>query len=180
MPSRIGSALIGWRGYALVFVIGALLAGAGAWNWQANGYERQLSERGRELAGLRERRAEDVATAVKAARLEEQRRTAAQTEIANDAIQKARAAQADALAADAARRELLARVTALANASRRPGDSDAVGGGAAARDPLVLLADVFGRVDQRAGELAQYADAARIAGQACERSYDALTVVEAQ
>ncbi|MGE8453556.1 MAG: DUF2514 family protein [Pseudomonadales bacterium] len=28
--------------------------------------------------------------------------------------------------------------------------------------------------DRRAGILAEYADAARIAGQACERSYDAL------
>ncbi|MGX6566818.1 DUF2514 family protein [Cupriavidus necator] len=29
--------------------------------------------------------------------------------------------------------------------------------------------------DRRAGELAEYGDSARIAGQACERSYDALT-----
>ncbi|MCT9015390.1 DUF2514 family protein, partial [Cupriavidus gilardii] len=31
------------------------------------------------------------------------------------------------------------------------------------------------RADRRAGILAEYADAARIAGQACERAYDALS-----
>lgn len=39
----------------------------------------------------------------------------------------------------------------------------------------LLIADVLGRADQRAGELAEYADRARIAGQQCERDYDALT-----
>lgn len=38
-----------------------------------------------------------------------------------------------------------------------------------------VLADVLGQVDDLAGELAQAADAARIAGQACERAYDSLT-----
>lgn len=33
---------------------------------------------------------------------------------------------------------------------------------------------LFGRTDQAAGELAKFADAAHIAGVACERSYDAL------
>jgi hypothetical protein len=36
-------------------------------------------------------------------------------------------------------------------------------------DPLVLLADLFGRADQRAGDLAQLADALRTAGAGCER-----------
>ncbi|MEF3067065.1 DUF2514 family protein, partial [Pandoraea apista] len=31
------------------------------------------------------------------------------------------------------------------------------------------------RADERAGKLARFADAAHIAGLACERSYDALT-----
>jgi hypothetical protein len=38
------------------------------------------------------------------------------------------------------------------------------------------VADVLGRADERAGELAEYADRARIAGQQCERDYDALTI----
>jgi hypothetical protein len=113
--------------------------------------------------------------AVDDARIEERRRTVEQTKATNEAIQQAERARADARAADAARRELFARATALANASRRPGDSGAVDGGASTGDPGHLLADVLGRADQRAGELAAYADAARIAGLACERSYDALT-----
>jgi hypothetical protein len=47
--------------------------------------------------------------------------------------------------------------------------------GEAASDPIGVLADVLGRADDRAGKLAEYADAARTAGQACERAYDSLT-----
>lgn len=157
-----------------MFAIGVLLAGAGAWLWRDNAYGRLLAERGRELAGLREGQAKAMAAAVDDARREAQRRTAAQTEIANAAIQKSTAAQADARAADTARRVLLARATVLANAGRRSGDSRTAGGSQAAGDSLNLLADVLGRADARAGELAEYADAAWLAGRACERSYDAL------
>ncbi|KVM83492.1 hypothetical protein WT05_19160 [Burkholderia stagnalis] len=43
-------------------------------------------------------------------------------------------------------------------------------------DALDLLADVLGRTDDRAGEPVEYADRAHIAGQQCERDYDALTI----
>ncbi|MFS8930933.1 DUF2514 family protein [Cupriavidus taiwanensis] len=161
-----------WKWLAAA-VLGAALFAAG---WTANGWRKDAEIGVINDDRSRERRDQAVAQvkAVEDARREEQRRTTAQTEIANAAIQKANAAQADARAADTARRELLARVTALANASRRPGDSGAGGGGAAAADAIHLLADVFGRADARAGELAQFADAVHVAGQACERSYDAL------
>lgn len=110
--------------------------------------------------------------AVTAARAEEQRRTAAQTEIANDANQQRTAALADAFAARAAAGGLQQRVDQLIAAARHPA---ATAGSPAAGDALDLLADVLGRADQRAGELAEYADQARIAGQQCERDYDALT-----
>jgi len=115
---------------------------------------------------------EDRARAVDAARAEEQRRTAAQSEIANDANQQRTAALADAFAARAAAGSLQQRVDQLVAAARHPASS---AGGPAAGDALDLLADVLGRADQRAGELAEYADRARIAGQQCERDYDALT-----
>lgn len=111
--------------------------------------------------------------AVNAARAEEQRRTAAQSEIAKDANQQRTAALADAFAARAAAGSLQQRVDQLVAAARH---STANAGSPAAGDALDLLADVLGRTDQRAGELAAYADAARIAGQQCERNYDALTV----
>ncbi|MDN8078268.1 DUF2514 family protein [Burkholderia multivorans] len=110
--------------------------------------------------------------AVAAARTEEQRRTAAQSEIANDANQQRTAALADAFAARAAAGSLQQRVDQLVAAARHPA---AAAGSPAAGDALDLLADVLGRADQRAGELAEYADRARIAGQQCERDYDALT-----
>lgn len=45
----------------------------------------------------------------------------------------------------------------------------------AAGDAISVLADVLGRADRRAGELAAIADTARAAGLQCERDYDALT-----
>lgn len=113
--------------------------------------------------------------AVDAARLEEQRRTAAQTEIANAAKKDADDARADARDAGAAADRLRRRVAELLAAARAGKDPAAAGGSAPAADPLGVLADVLERADRRAGILAEYADASRVAGQACERSYDALT-----
>ncbi|MCW3521255.1 DUF2514 domain-containing protein [Burkholderia cenocepacia] len=113
--------------------------------------------------------------AVAAARAEEQRRTAAQSEIANDANQQRTAALADAFAARAAAGSLQQRVDQLVAAARHPA---AAAGSPAAGDALDLLADVLGRIDQRSGDLAEYADRARIAGQQCERDYDALTAAK--
>ena len=45
-----------------------------------------------------------------------------------------------------------------------------------AGDAIGVLADVLGRADQRAGELADFADRAHAAGLACERDYDAARV----
>ncbi|WP_425591458.1 DUF2514 family protein [Brenneria nigrifluens] len=47
--------------------------------------------------------------------------------------------------------------------------------GAARASTAILLADVLQRADDRAGELAAYADRARVAGLTCERAYDAIT-----
>ncbi|RQZ58034.1 DUF2514 family protein [Burkholderia cepacia] len=126
----------------------------------------------REIAGMRADAAKDRAMAVEAARNEEQRRTAAQSEIAKDANKQRTDALADAFAARAAAGSLQQRVDQLVAAARH---SAAATGSPAAGDALDLLADVLSRADQRAGDLAEYADRARIAGQQCERDYDALT-----
>ncbi|WP_423198693.1 MULTISPECIES: DUF2514 family protein [unclassified Cupriavidus] len=104
----------------------------------------------------------------------EQRRTTAQTKATNDAIKQSEQDRADRVAADAAARELRARVTALVNASRAPGDTAAANGGEAAGQAADLLVDVLGGIDGAAGDLAAYADEAHTAGEACERAYDAL------
>ncbi|MDN7488461.1 DUF2514 family protein [Burkholderia sp. AU45274] len=126
----------------------------------------------REIADMKADAAKVQAKAVDAARAEEQRRTAAQSEIANDANKQRTAALGDAFAARAAAGSLQQRVDQLVAAARHPAVAT---GSPATGDALDLLADVLGRADQRAGELAEYADRARIAGQQCERDYDALT-----
>ena len=40
----------------------------------------------------------------------------------------------------------------------------------------MVLTELLDRAQARHGELAEYADAARIAGQQCERDYDSLTL----
>jgi len=114
--------------------------------------------------------AEQIA-AINAARAEEQRRTAAQQEIAKDANQQRTAALADAFAARAAAGSLQQCVDRLVAAARH---SAATAGSPATGDALDLLAELFGRTDEAAGEFARIADERGIAGQQCERSYDAL------
>ncbi|KVM87632.1 hypothetical protein WT06_22045 [Burkholderia anthina] len=147
------------------YVLAALLGAA------AGAYAVHLVS-AREIAGMKADAATAQAKAVDAVRAEEQRRTAAQSEIAKDANQQRTAALADAFAARAAAGSLQQRVDQLVAAARHPA---AAAGGPATGDALDLLADVLGRSDQRAGDLAEYADRARIAGQQCERDYDALT-----
>jgi hypothetical protein len=160
-----------WR--AIVTVAGAVCLFAVG--WLVNGWRL-----GADIADLhaarqqdRAERAQQLAQAVEAGRAEEQRRTAAQAGIANAAKKEAEDARADARAAHAAAVGLRQQASALAGrgdavCAAAPGDS------APAFDASRMLADVLSRIDERAGVLAEYADAAHIAGQACERSYDAL------
>ncbi|SCU75502.1 conserved exported hypothetical protein [Cupriavidus necator] len=167
-----------WRVIAAVIVVAAIFAAG----WAVNGWRKDAEIAGIEADRARERRDQALAQvkAVDDARFEEQRRTAAQTEIANAATKDAETARADARAADAVADRLRQRVAELVAAGRAPGNTYPAGAGQAAGDPIGMLADVLSRADQRAGILAEYADRARIAGQACERSYDALTGVSHQ
>lgn len=156
---------------------GALAAALFAAGWAVNGWRlgAQLAQLKAEQATEREGQTSALASASEAARAEEQRRTAEQRGIANAATKDRDQALADARAAGAVADQLRQRVAQLAAAARAAGNSTASSGSSAAGDPLGVLADVLSRSDKRADILAEYADAARIAGQACERSYDALT-----
>ncbi len=164
---------IPWRAIG----VAVLAAGLFAAGWTANGWRKdaEIAGMNADLARERGRQALAQVKAVDDARIEEQRRAAAQMEIANAAKRDADAARADARDAGAATDRLRVRVNELLAAARASKDSAAFAGGPAAGDPLGVLADVLERADRRAGILAEYADAARIAGQACERAYDALT-----
>lgn len=131
-----------------------------------------------QIATERANAAEAARKAEQEARAEENRRQAATRKVIDDAQAQAESARADAVAAGAAADSLRQRVAALVASARR-GVGNSAPGERSKGEPdsaaLDLLADVFQRADSTSGELATYADRLRIAGQACERQYDALT-----
>lgn len=165
--------MIPWQATAAAVAVVVLLAGA----LVANGWrmDAQLAKQ----AEIRERqRADANADKVQQltdARAEDARRIKTQTGIANDAKKELEQARADLRATGVVADKLRRRLAAIA-AERRADDSATAGGGTAAGDPIGVLVDVLGRCEARERVVAEYADAARIAGTACERAYDALTV----
>lgn len=108
-------------------------------------------------------------------REEEQRRIAAQSEIANESqrlIARARAGDVRADAGDARLRDATASVAA---ACRGPAsDSAATAASPPASSPGDLLALVQRRMGEAARTVVRFADEASVAGGTCERSYDSL------
>jgi len=111
----------------------------------------------------------------RAQRTEERRRTAAVAQEAQDAQTRIASLEDDLRRAAGAADGLRAAAAAAAIRARAQSCAAAPGPREPSADPIGLLADVLGRIDQRAGDLAEYADRLRIAGVACERSYEALT-----
>ena len=162
----------GWQ--ALALVLGALLL------WQTlQRHAAQIDAADTRAATANTLRtiADLTAKAAQAVRDRETQWAKAQEKSADETKTQLTAARADAADARLAGDRLQQRVAALVASARaaaaHPGAQPAV---APAGDTLDLLADVLGRADKRAGILAEYADAARIAGAGCERDYDALTV----
>lgn len=145
-------------------LVGALLAGPAA--WVAQGWRWDA-----DVAGRERDQAQQLADATQLARMTEQARWAAREGVIDDAKKQAAAAASDADTARAASDRLRGQVAVL---QRRARDTAAARGSQAAGDPIGLLAIVLGELDDRAGTLAQYADASRIAGLACERAYESL------
>jgi len=137
----------------------ALLFGAG---WIAQGWRLNA-----QIAQMQADSAQELTAAIQQARAEEQRRQIALEGIRKDANEQITIAAADADAARVAAVGLQQQVDRLA-ARRCP----AATAGSPAADPAgLLLADLLGRIDKRAGELSAYADRARIAGDACVNAY---------
>lgn len=111
----------------------------------------------------------------RSARLEEHRSADAQQEARVKAHEERTIADAGAADADAAGQRLRrdsAQLVATVGCSGT--DTAAVARGQAATRAAMVLSDLLARADERAGELAQAYDRARIAGHQCEASYDAL------
>lgn len=152
---------------AIGLIVSALMAlsAAGAWNWQANKYELRIAVTERDQA------AADSAAQARA-RVDEQLRQHAIEGIRQHAHDQVIAATADAVAADTAADSLREQVAKLA---RRPARCPGVATGSETADPeRLLLADVLIEVERAGRELAAYADRARLAGAACELSFDAV------
>ncbi|WP_225784446.1 DUF2514 family protein [Xenophilus sp. Marseille-Q4582] len=148
------------------------LAGALAWG----GVERMRGNNARTaLAEFRLTAEKARADAEARERQIEAKRTRDVQEVANAAQTEINALEGQLADARAARDSLRA---AAASAARRACPRPAAAGtGPAQPDSasLDVLVDVLGRADQRAGELAEFADRLRIAGLACERAYLSLS-----
>ncbi|MBT9236793.1 DUF2514 domain-containing protein [Pseudomonas sp. MG-2] len=109
------------------------------------------------------------------ARKEEQRRAQAQEEARAHAQEERTTADAGNAGADAAGQRLRDQGAKLAAAVSCSGaDTAAIARGKAATRAAMVLSELRDRADARAGELAKAYDRARIAGQLCELSYNAL------
>lgn len=161
-------------------VIGSIIAlAAGAYALQHHQVTTLKAQLAAEKTGRQADRtaeADAAASAAVANQAETARRIAAQGGIANETQRLADRAHADAAAAVAASVGLRGAASAAAARCSRPSsDTAAPALSAPASAAGVVLADVLGRIDSRAGELAAALDAGFIAGQQCERTYDALT-----
>lgn len=137
---------------ALSLATGLAVGGWAGWDWRDGRAERER------VSAVEEALRDEVALR---GRMEESH---------DRALEELARLRIDRSDADAAGRDLRVRLAAAVAAAR----AASAGGGEAAGDPIGVLADVFQRADDRAAVLASYADSARAAGLACERSYEAL------
>ncbi|TAI99913.1 DUF2514 domain-containing protein [Pectobacterium versatile] len=122
--------------------------------------------------------ANELAIRIADARAEEQRRQRAANENRTNAQNELAAAKAAADTARAAAGGLHAKAERLAKRlaeSERARNAGATGRGEAGTGGAIVLAELFRRSDERAGELAAALDRSRIRGLTCERVYDSLT-----
>lgn len=98
-----------------------------------------------------------------------------QEQNANEALKKITAANIDRDNAQHAADRLQNRVNSLVTEARRASKDSGIGDSVTSTgDSIGVLAELFSRAVTRARFLAHYADKARIAGQSCERDYEAL------
>jgi uncharacterized protein DUF2514 len=168
--------LLSYRWMAIALLAAAAVGFMGIQRAQIAGLRADLAEGNAAWSAERAQAAKLSQAAEAAARVEEQRRFLAQQEALDAAEQKAVQARADAARASDAAGRLQQRVAALvAQAGRAAANPATAASGPAASDAGLLLTNMFQRIDQRAGELAEYADHARIAGEACQDAYESLT-----
>lgn len=159
----------------LAWPLAAALAWGAVEHWRAGSYADDVTAIQAKLDQQTAAYASAAAKASAAALAESERRIKETQGAIDEAENQTARARADAVAADRARGSLQQRFAAVAaRCSSARADPAPASPGPPASAPGDLLADVLGRIDAAAGELAAYADASRTAGLACVRSYEAL------
>lgn len=125
-------------------------------------------------SGYRAEVAERDRRAVMAALVETKRRLAAVEEVESDAKGKLDVARADAADAQSAADRLQLEVNRLRAGRGATCNAIAAQQREAGATAVGVLADLFESADRRAGELAAALDRSRVAGLACEASYEAV------
>lgn len=164
--------------------IGAVLSRVPLWAWALaaalawGGWHRHQARAEREaFEAAKATAAAERAVSEAQAATETARRLRAQQEATDAAnLKTAELERSVAAAADAGQR-LRTRLAAV-EAARCAGDPAAAAGGPAAGASTDLSADVRRRLDEAVRGVARYADAAAIAGAACEQSYRSLKAQE--
>lgn len=155
-------------------VLAVLAFGGG---WMVNGWrmDAKLANLRADHALVLEQQANAVVASVKAARQIEQKRTEIVESQRDIAIEQNEALATDVAAGAAVSERLRTELNAL-RARHAGGNSDAADRGQSQQgaDTIGLLIDVLQGLDDAGRELAEYADRMRIAGLACERTYDGV------
>ncbi|WP_407223882.1 DUF2514 family protein [Enterobacter roggenkampii] len=161
---------------ALIMLVALLLWGFGHWRYTAGQTAEKLvwSDKWskRDKADAEAKAAREASE-----REEEQRRQLENNRIREDGEKQI--AQVSAAAADAEsvnkQLQLAIERTMQQLARSETGRLSAIASERQARaDTAVLLAELYRKSDERAGQLAQYADRARIRGLTCEKAYDSI------
>ena len=161
------------NGWVLSGVLAMLLASH--WTAYEHGRSVELTKAGQQSAkrDSGDRLAEVIGE--RSERLEEHRSADAQQEARVKGHEERTIAAAGAAGADAAGQRLRSEAANLVASVGCPRtDTAAVARGETATRASMVLSDLLTRADARAGELAKAYDQARIAGQLCEASYNAL------
>lgn len=148
-------------------LVGILLALLGVQTMRIDRAHRQYAE-------LQTQYAEASRKAEADARAEETRRQAIVDKEATDAQARIVQLEADAASARDSAERLRAAVATAVSGARKGAKPAEPSPGKPGADTLDVLAKLYSESQDRAGEVALYADRLRIAGQACEATYDSL------
>ena len=163
----------------LIARIAGALALCGLLMWA--GYALRDSSAKADLAECQRTHAEAIAITLRASqkaeaeyRAKEAATAAEHQRITHDANTRANQARADADRFRAALERMRKQAAIASGGGSAASDSSTATGSQAARAPSDMQADMLWRFAEAAGDIAAHADLARIAGAACERSYNAL------